>query len=154
MKGCYVLILTLGSAQTILMGRWGPMRFAAGHYAYVGSALGGLEARVRRHGRRDKSLHWHIDHLLRSARIEQVVYAQTSQKVECRLARYLSHRFSSIPHFGSSDCTCPSHLFWSRERGGLVRAARAAILACGLVPAMPTYPVKKSLTWELDSCSL
>jgi Uri superfamily endonuclease len=122
------------------------MQLAAGHYAYVGSALGGLEPRLRRHGREDKRFHWHIDYLLPVARIEQVVYAQTSQKLECRLADHLSDRFSSVPHFGSSDCGCPSHLFWSRERGGFMRAVRAAFEACGLTPANPTYPLKKSLT--------
>jgi Uri superfamily endonuclease len=122
------------------------MEFAAGHYAYVGSALGGLEPRLRRHGREVKRLHWHIDYLLRVARIEQVVYAQTSQKLECRLAHFLSNRFPSVPHFGSSDCGCRSHLFWSGERGDFMRAVPAAFTACGLTPAMPPSPLKKSLT--------
>lgn len=154
MKGCYVLILTLGHEQVVPVGRRRLIRFAAGKYAYVGSALGGLEARVRRHGRKDKRLHWHIDYLLRVGRMEKVIWAQTSQKVECRLAHFFSDRFFSVPHFGASDCQCCSHLFWSREEGDLARVARAAFSMCGLAPEIITLSDKKSLTWGRVSCSL
>jgi Uri superfamily endonuclease len=145
-KGCYLLILSLDSSQTIPVGRRGPVHFAAGCYAYVGSALSGLEARVARHMRDNKRLHWHIDYLLVMARLERVIWAQVSRKVECQLARFMASHFSSIPDFGASDCRCPSHLFWSRQRAGLARAARTAISACGATPVVTTYPLKKSLT--------
>lgn len=146
MKGCYLLILSLESAREISVGRWGMLQFAAGYYAYVGSAMGGLEARLARHMRENKRHHWHIDDLLVLARLEAVVWAQLSQKVECRLARFMASRFSSIPHFGASDCRCPSHLFWSRHKADLAMAARRAIAACGGAPVVTTYPLKKSLT--------
>ncbi|MCK4273118.1 GIY-YIG nuclease family protein [bacterium] len=146
MKGCYVLILTLDRAQMIPVGKWGPIYFAAGKYAYVGSALGGLEARVSRHQRSNKRLYWHIDYLLRAGQIERVIWAETSQRIECRLAHFFSRRFSSVLHFGASDCGCYSHLFFGRERDDLVRAGRTAFLACGLSPEILTFPLKKSLT--------
>ncbi len=146
MKGCYVLILALEDEQTVPIGRWGPLQFLAGHYAYVGSALGGLEARIGRHLRNKKRLRWHIDVLLKMAVIEEVVWAETSQQVECRMARFLSHRFPSVAHFGCSDCRCRSHLFWSPESGQLEVVAWAAMVSCGLCPKTSLSAFKKSLT--------
>jgi len=146
MKGCYILILSLDSATEIPLGRRGPKRFEVGYYAYVGSALGGLEARVGRHRRKHKRLRWHIDYLLTMARLESVIWAQTRQKVECQLARFLASYFPAIPHFGAGDCRCDSHLFLSHKKEDLLRTARAAFLAYGLSPEVQTHLMKKSLT--------
>lgn len=135
----------------ISVGRRGAAWFPAGEYAYVGSALGGLEPRLRRHWRKEKQLHWHIDYLLREASIEKVILAQTCQRIECQLARFFSKRFCFIPRFGASDCRCCSHLFWSRGQEDLVRATRAAFRACGVNPEILNRSVKKSLTCDRDS---
>lgn len=153
-QGCYVLILSLESGHIIPVGRLGRRYFAAGQYAYVGSALGGLQARVGRHRRKDKRLHWHIDYLLSVALLERVIWARTSQKLECCIARFFAEDFSSVPRFGASDCRCDSHLFWQQKGGDLFRAAGAALLACGLRPKITTFCVKKSLTCGQDSYSL
>lgn len=86
----------------------------AGWYAYCGSAYGpgGIRARLRRHFRRDKTLHWHVDHLTVLAEpIEALAIAQGS---ECAIAAHLTRTRlfePALPGFGSSDCTtCPSHL--------------------------------------------
>lgn len=97
----------------IKIGKLGKMEFRKGHYAYVGSAMNNLENRIRRHLKRKKKLHWHIDWFLGKAEIKDVVYFESSNKIECKVAETLTKRFESIKGFGSSDCRCTSHLFFS-----------------------------------------
>jgi Uri superfamily endonuclease len=143
--------MILSDPKTISVGRRDALAFPAGEYAYVGSALGGLEARLRRHWRNKKRLHWHIDYLLREASIEKVILAQTCERIECHLARFFSERFSFIPRFGASDCQCCSHLFWSPDQEDLVRATEVAFHASGVKPEILTHSVKKSLTCGRNS---
>ena len=112
-KGSYVLLIRLPEDETITAGKLGPVRFSRGYYAYTGSALGGLQPRLDRHLRTGKKLHWHIDYLLEKARIEEIVTCHTSERMECATARLLGERFNLISGFGSSDCRCKSHLFFS-----------------------------------------
>ncbi|HDI11006.1 MAG TPA: DUF123 domain-containing protein, partial [Candidatus Acetothermia bacterium] len=51
MRGVYVLVVAVERPVKIRVGSLGIVGFAAGTYAYVGSARGpgGIEARVRRH---------------------------------------------------------------------------------------------------------
>ncbi len=116
LKGSYILLLELPERRRIAIGHLGVLDFPRGSYAYVGSALRGLEARVRRHLRKTKKLHWHIDYLLRQANISEVILLPGRQRLECSLAQALAQRFPSIPHFGSSDCRCQSHLFFGKEK--------------------------------------
>lgn len=112
-KGAYVLLLTL-DRPVVMPRRAQPWLFEAGVYAYAGSAYGagGLKARIARHLRRDKRIHWHIDHLTGAA-AKITVLAGPGQS-ECMLVTHLlaSGAFD-IPcsGFGSSDCRhCSSHL--------------------------------------------
>ena len=68
-KGAYQLLIRLDRDQTITVGRIGRFRFPAGYYVYTGSAMNGIEARVRRHLSSRKRIRWHIDYLLEHARI-------------------------------------------------------------------------------------
>jgi Uri superfamily endonuclease len=116
-KGTYALVLHLEHRAEITVGKLGTFNFRAGHYLYVGSALGpgGLEARLARHRRRDKKLHWHIDYLLEHAQLVEVWSAATEDKLEClwaQVARELPDSAVTVPGFGSSDCRCPSHLIY------------------------------------------
>jgi Uri superfamily endonuclease len=89
--------------------------FPAGRYVYTGSALNGLERRVARHYRRQKPLHWHIDCLLRHARIESVRRVPTQQRLECALNRELLAQPGVrviAEGFGASDCSCRTHLLY------------------------------------------
>jgi len=131
-KGGYVLLISLPRAQTITVGSLGSIRFAAGGYAYVGSALGGLEARIRRHLRTFKKKHWHIDYLLERASVSRVVMAQSGERLECRLAARLGGRFEAVTGFGSSDCRCPAHLFFTPSPAILESAVRQAFGGLGL----------------------
>ncbi len=132
MKGGYVLLISLPRAQTVTVGSLGSICFAAGGYAYVGSALGGLEARIRRHLRTAKKKHWHIDYLLERASVSRVIMAGSGQRLECRLAARLSGRFDAVTGFGSSDCRCPGHLFFSPSPEELEAAVRQAFGGLGL----------------------
>ncbi|MFH0967439.1 MAG: DUF123 domain-containing protein [Methanobacteriota archaeon] len=115
--GIYILILSNASAE-VVVGSLGVHTFSAGYHAYVGSALGpGGLARVSRHIRlsrlRDKNPRWHIDYLLTDERFSliRVYCVHTSDRLECPLAQALDMQV--IPDFGSSDCSCPGHLFYS-----------------------------------------
>lgn len=117
-KGAYVLILVLSQAKKIRIGKLGTISFKPGIYFYVGSAMKGIEARVKRHLKyRDKPLsslfNWHIDYLLKHTESLGVVYIQTEDKnAECKIAQSLFLKFNGIPAFGASDCHCKTHLFF------------------------------------------
>lgn len=134
--GAYVLLIEIHKATTIKVGRrLGPIEFQPGCYAYVGSALNGLNARLNRHLRRQKKLHWHVDYLLEKAQLCELIWAQTSERLECRIANILQQRgFTSIPRFGSSDCRCPSHLFHSPTHHSLRRHITHAFTTLGVTP--------------------
>ncbi len=116
MKGSYVLLIRLGTAKRIRIGRLGIMAFRPGFYAYVGSAMGGLEARVARHLGSRKRLFWHIDYMLQHAEILEVFRIESGKRLECAISKALTERLGSVPGFGCSDCGCGSHLFYSPEK--------------------------------------
>jgi len=119
MKGSYILLLELSESQRISVGRLGILLFLKGFYAYVGSALNGLESRVARHLRQSRKRHWRIDYLLDRAIIFRVILIPGEEKVECILARTLGQSLLCIPRFGSSDCRCPGHLFFAADKSKL-----------------------------------
>ena len=136
-RGSYVLLMYLPEEHTVTIGSLGAVRFAGGHYAYVGSALGGLEARLNRHLRTDKKYHWHIDYLLKEAVPDAVITVETLKKTECAISRELSQRFDSVPGFGSSDCRCRSHLFFGVDE--MVSAVISAFEGIGLEPGVEYF---------------
>ncbi len=113
MKGSYCLILNIKKDFVAKIGALGNMSFKKGKYIYVGSALNNIDARVKRHLRRDKKLHWHIDYLTINpfVSIEKVFYKPSDKKEECEIARIVSAYGAPIKNFGSTDCSCKSHLF-------------------------------------------
>jgi Uri superfamily endonuclease len=131
MKGSYVLVIRVEKPKTVRVGRLGPVDFRQGYYAYVGSALNGLEKRVQRHLRPGKKLHWHIDYLLENAEVVEVCRIESPVRLECRIAKRLSPALESVRGFGCSDCRCPSHLFYSGGRKGLQKAVKEAISLYG-----------------------
>ena len=112
MKGSYLLLLELENDKTIPIGKLGEIAFNKGFYIYVGSALSGLEQRIKRHLRENKKIHWHIDYLLQYAKITDVFYKENNVREECRIAKKLDKKLLPIPGFGCSDCICKSHLFY------------------------------------------
>ncbi len=112
-RGTYALVLEVDREATLTVGSLGDVVFAPGRYVYCGSALGGLRARIARHLRVEKSRHWHVDYLLDVARVVEVWACESPERLECRLAAYLSSLPGAslpAPGFGSSDCRCLTHL--------------------------------------------
>lgn len=112
-KGAYALLLHLdGIVDFVRPGL--THRFPPGWYVYAGSAFGpgGIRARLRRHFRRDKKRHWHIDDLTDSAtRLHAVALVGGT---ECAIVARLSgpdRLAPALAGFGSSDCRiCVTHL--------------------------------------------
>ena len=116
-KGVYVLILYLPHRRTIRIGRLGEFNFSDGYYAYVGSAFGpgGLAARLGHHLRKCRKPRWHIDYLRRHAGISEIwVTAQHRELEHTWAAMLLKTAETQMPvsGFGSSDCSCGTHLFY------------------------------------------
>ncbi len=117
MKGSYCLVVELDTEKTIKIGRkLGKLNFKEGYYVYVGSAMNSLTARINRHLSDEKKLHWHIDYLLENTEIKDVIYAESTEKIECELSNNLSKKTRGIKDFGCSDCTCESHLYYFKNR--------------------------------------
>lgn len=118
MKGSYVLVLNLAEEQLVAVGKLGTFRFPAGHYLYFGSALNGLEGRLRRHLRSEKKLHWHIDYLAAVSRVVDVWWIADEARRECEWAACATGVAGvsiPAPKFGSSDCRCTSHLMYGNS---------------------------------------
>lgn len=114
-KGTYIIILSLDEEAAITVGRLGIFSFPPGYYLYVGSALGGLSARIMRHVRGANKLHWHIDYLRQEAKVVEVWYLVSGQRLECRWYRAASGMANArtlVAGFGSSGCACLSHLLY------------------------------------------
>ncbi|MEL1249506.1 GIY-YIG nuclease family protein [Aurantiacibacter gilvus] len=111
-SGAYLLTISLGEKFAGSL-RGKPYELPAGTYVYAGSANGpgGVAARVARHMRKDKKLHWHVDALTVAAS-EITAFAFPGGN-ECALVeRLLGEGYEApLPGFGSSDCrSCPAHL--------------------------------------------
>ena len=114
-KGSYILLVELAIKMDVFVGKLGYVSFPKASYAYVGSAMNGLRARLARHLRRKKKLHWHIDYLLKEAEVEEIILCQGEESLECSLAQALAGKFQSVSGFGSSDCKCRSHLYFAQR---------------------------------------
>jgi Uri superfamily endonuclease len=114
LKGAYVLLIGLDRALPVGAGRHKSGQLPAGTYFYAGSAYGagGLAARIGRHFRKDKKVHWHVDRLtLEASRLAAFIVENGN---ECALAEALLQSNSvaiALEGFGSTDCSsCRSHL--------------------------------------------
>jgi Uri superfamily endonuclease len=111
MNGAYLLLMELSCEKSIQIGRKRSFVFPPGWYIYVGSAMNGIEQRVRRHFSSEKKIHWHIDYFLQHAQIQEAYYKESKQKEECDIARIFIRLFRGFSGFGCTDCSCESHLF-------------------------------------------
>jgi Uri superfamily endonuclease len=122
-KGSYIIIIEIEKDKEIEIGKLGMLLFRKGYYAYVGSAMNGLDARIGRHMKPNKKKHWHVDYLLEKSVIRQI-WCMEGGKNECRIASAMEKKFDGIAGFGSSDCKCRSHLFHSKNLGEMVNTIR------------------------------
>lgn len=152
-RGTYQLLIRLDKAQEIQAGKLGAFEFPAGFYVYTGSAMNGLDARIARHLRASKRLHWHIDFLLerstiigyaieespgrpsgrcfgtlddRSSKTAQARNRETACRRECEInAVTLAMPGAQViaEGFGSSDCRCRTHLAYFETEPELIIAS-------------------------------
>lgn len=112
-RGAYVLLIFMRDEQLVTVGKLGRLRFRSGTYVYCGSAMAGYRGRVGRHFSKEKKLRWHIDYLLQVAEPVGAYLVPGGEGVECMLGALITSLEGSEPvdGFGSSDCSCRSHLF-------------------------------------------
>ncbi|AEA33874.1 GIY-YIG nuclease family protein [Hippea maritima] len=122
LKATYVLIIYLSKDSELTVGALGEVKFKKGYYAYVGSALGGLKKRLKRHLSSNKQIRWHIDYFLSVTAIIGFVAWLSPKRLEYPIAKNLSKRLKPIQGFGSSDSRCKSHLFFSMDKNKLLQA--------------------------------
>ena len=126
--GTYALILFAASDKLIEIGKLGRFAFTPGFYVYVGSACGpgGLKARIAHHETIAQRPHWHMDYLRPALQLKEVWYSYGAKRHEHQWANALGGlKGAGIPivGFGSSDCSCKSHLlsFTAKPSIGLFR---------------------------------
>ena len=121
-KGAYALVLRLEKPVRLNRPRTCRIRLRPAWYVYAGSARGpgGIRARLSRHFRREKTMHWHIDQL--TIRAVDVAALALLDGDECDLVERLNESTAlaiAAPGFGSSDCRrCESHLLRFDGGGG------------------------------------
>lgn len=120
--GSYVLLVRLPHAVTLTAGRLPERVYRAGWYAYTGSALKGLKARLNRYLDPARKRYWHIDYLLEHGEAAGAWLFPGRERLECRLAARLREEFAAVPAFGSTDCRCGGHLFYARRGESFRRA--------------------------------
>jgi sugar fermentation stimulation protein A len=110
--GSYLLILRVSEGLRISVGGLGDTFFRKGYYVYVGSAMTNLSKRIERHLRLRKLHHWHIDELRAVSDVRAALAIRSSERLECAVADAVSSIADwRVSGFGSSDCSCPTHLF-------------------------------------------
>lgn len=128
-SGTYALILEVDMPFEIEVGRLGLLSGNKGYYIYCGSAFGpgGVKARTTHHLKYSQRPHWHIDYLRKVAPIKEIWYSYDLINREHDWAGVLfKSEEISIPFigFGSSDCSCSSHLLFTRQKPSFHRFIR------------------------------
>lgn len=111
--GAYALYFEVTDPVTLRIERLGHPVLDPGAYVYAGSAYGpgGIRARVTRHLRKEKKLHWHVDYLSAATSCTRVEIFPGG--IECAVIADLlaAGADTPVPGFGSTDCkTCMAHL--------------------------------------------
>lgn len=116
-NGVYILFIRVSRNMKIAVGSLRRVTFRRGTYLYIGRAKTNFSARIERHYRTEKRLFWHIDYLLSQKGVEIKEAWTGSGLKECKLAQKISLLPSSrlIRSFGSSDCRCSGHLFYTNK---------------------------------------
>jgi Uri superfamily endonuclease len=114
-KGTYILVIELSKTQNLRPGKLPRSEFKYGMYLYIGRDRRALQARLKRHLRKDKKTFWHIDYLLKKAQVKEI-WIKKDFFDECETASQIREFspfvLSAQQGFGSSDCGCPGHLFY------------------------------------------
>jgi len=121
LRGVYVLLISVENGVQKEVGALGLINLGPGMYAYVGSALGShsssIEGRLSRHYSDHKKMHWHIDYILKDPKVKlkAAIFSESRKAQECNLVKKICNyefAFIGTKDFGSSDCSCISHLIF------------------------------------------
>ena len=113
-KGSYLVVLFNDRNRKIDVGKLGTVHFKPGYYVYVGSALNNLDSRIKRHMRKSKKYHWHIDYITpMPLKITKIYKFRRTDRIEEKMAKKIKDISNGyIKNFGSSDVGEQSHLFF------------------------------------------
>lgn len=120
-SGVYISGYTLDRTRRITIGKLGTFEFPKGYYYYVGRAKNNLKQRISRQidfWGNHRSKRWHIDYLREVTIPWGAVALHSNKDLECKVAKHLKRNAGVkelIPGFGSSDCNCNTHLFYSKR---------------------------------------
>jgi Uri superfamily endonuclease len=114
MRGSYFLIIRLDENKTVHT-KAREFSLRKGYYVYVGSAMNSLEKRVARHFRKDKKLHWHIDYLLKEAKLLRAYLIPSEERLEERLSMAVSKFGEPVEGFGAGDVKVSTNLYRFEE---------------------------------------
>ncbi len=121
-SGIYILEIRLVQNIKVVLVKNKEFDLQQGYYYYVGSAQKNLQSRVNRHRKKNKKIHWHIDHITSNyfADVLRVYTFENAKKeFECELRELIEKKFNlthPIKNFGNSDCNkCFSHLLYSKS---------------------------------------
>jgi Uri superfamily endonuclease len=94
-----------------------------------------VNGRIQRHLSHKKRLWWHMNYVLERHKPSTLIWAYSQERFECEIARRLTVETSKlIPRFGSSDCDCPSHLFFESHLHQLQSKLKMTLDELGLFP--------------------
>ncbi len=114
-SGIYLIEGFLDKNKNINIGKKENILFPKGWYLYVGSGKNCLKERIKRHFSQKKKNFWHMDFLSKHLKNLKSFPIYSSRNFECKLAFEFYKIFKIINGFGSSDCKCKSHLFYSKK---------------------------------------
>lgn len=116
-RGSYLMVMYNAAEFTATIGSLGQRTFKKGYYVYAGSALHGLEHRIKRHLKKNKKLHWHIDYIspvhMKTVKVYPIRRADSIEESLARRLMNISEGY--INQFGASDSKISSHLFYFPE---------------------------------------
>jgi Uri superfamily endonuclease len=114
-RGTYCLIISCKIDTDVIVGKLGGVKFLPGYYAYIGSALNSMDKRIKRHIKNEKKIFWHIDYITthKDFKLNGTYIINNTNRMECLKAKDIQKSLPAIPGFGSSDCSCRSHLFYA-----------------------------------------
>ncbi|MCP5054650.1 MAG: DUF123 domain-containing protein, partial [bacterium] len=117
-KGSYLMVFYNATPFTETIGALGERTFKKGYYVYVGSAMRGLEKRIKRHMQKKKPLRWHLDYISPSRmKTEKVYRINRTERLEEKLAEgMLQISPGYVEGFGASDSGVVSHFFYFPDR--------------------------------------
>jgi len=130
--GTYALFLDMEREVQMQVGALGPCTFPRGVHVYAGSAMRGLQTRLARHVRREKTIHWHVDRLttVSGCQVLGAVVFTSPVHQECEIVGYLTSSEDAEVRpscFGASDHACRGHLVWLGEEASTLQETIALL---------------------------